>query len=191
MTHHPHLEAPILNLLPTNLSNLSILDVGCGIGEWGFLIRVKKTGVPRIIGVDIWRPHLKRLSPLMVYNGLITANASHLPFTKKCIDISLACEILEHLHKKTGCLLLKELERITKKMIIVTTPIKYPQEASSNPYERHVSEWAPREYAQSGFNTKIVYTLPKRLEIVERIVGVFLRQPPPIRLVIAWKEIEH
>jgi len=191
MSHDVHLEAPILTLLPNNLDNLSILSVGCGFGGWGFLIRVRKTGAPRIIGVDIWRPYIKRLSPLAVYNGLIMADASHLPLAEKCIDISLACEIIEHLPKKSGYLLLKELERVTKRMIIVTSPINYPQEVSINPHGKHISEWASREYAQRGFSTKIVYTLPKHLVIVDRICRMLLRRLPPPRLVVAWKEIEH
>jgi SAM-dependent methyltransferase len=100
MSHHPLLNEHILKLIPSQLDNKSILDVGCGYGEWGFLIRTRKQGSPFLIGLDIWMPYLKRLNSLTVYDLLIRAALPYIPLRQKSVNISLACEILEHLHKK-------------------------------------------------------------------------------------------
>jgi SAM-dependent methyltransferase len=73
MSHHPLLNEHVLNLLPSKIDGLVILDVGCGYGEWGFFIRTRKVGLPYMIGADIWRPHLERLCPLGIYEGLAEA----------------------------------------------------------------------------------------------------------------------
>ncbi|MEM1550798.1 MAG: class I SAM-dependent methyltransferase, partial [Candidatus Bathyarchaeia archaeon] len=146
MSHSHLLNGYVLNFLPLNLVNLIILDVGCGYGEWGLLLRKKKKGSFYLIGVDIWRPHLDKVCKICVYNDLIQVAAPKLPFKDKSINISLACEVLEHLNKEAGYELLRELERISKDKIIISTPLNWPQEEIyDNPYERHLSEWAPWE----------------------------------------------
>jgi len=156
MSHDPTLNSYILDVLPNNLDGLIVLDVGCGFGEWGFLIKTRKQGAPYIIGMDIWLPYLEKLHPLNIYNELIQADAPYVPLKSKSIDIALACEVLEHLPKGQGNILLKELERVTKKLIVISTPLNYPQkDVHGNPYERHVTEWAPDELKQLGFKVEI------------------------------------
>jgi len=44
MSHSQLLNAPVLGFLPDDLSDMVVLDVGCGFGEWGFIIRTRKHG---------------------------------------------------------------------------------------------------------------------------------------------------
>jgi ubiquinone/menaquinone biosynthesis C-methylase UbiE len=46
-----------------------------------------------------------------------------LPFKEKSIDVSLACEILENLPKHDSYLLLNELERVSRSLIICLSPM--------------------------------------------------------------------
>jgi SAM-dependent methyltransferase len=166
-----------------------VLDTGCGFGEWGFLIRTRKSGFPYLIGVDIWRSHLERLCALKVYDELIRVYVPYFPFREKSVDISLACEILEHLPKSVGYKLLRELERVSRKMIVVSTPLSWPQEEIyGNPHEKHVSEWEPQELIRYGYEVKVTdaMPLPKTLKPVDRIRRVIFRLPNP-KLVIAYK----
>ncbi|MEM2703871.1 MAG: class I SAM-dependent methyltransferase [Candidatus Bathyarchaeia archaeon] len=189
MSHSQLLNAYVLGLLPENLRNMFILDVGCGFGEWGFLIRTRKGGFPFLIGVDIWHPHLMRLRKLNVYDVLVRLKIPFLPFKEKSVDASLACEILEHIPKSEGYQLLEELERVSRKLIVVTSPLGWPQEEIyGNPYERHISEWSPRELVQLGSNVKVIdaVALPKTLKLVDKLRRTILRLPYPY-LVIAHK----
>jgi SAM-dependent methyltransferase len=191
MSHHPLLNEHVLNLLPSKIDGLVILDVGCGYGEWGFFIRTRKVGLPYMIGADIWRPHLERLCPLGIYEGLIQVKVPILPFKEKSVDVSLACEILEHLPKHDGYLLLNELERVSRSLIIVSSPMGWPQEEIyGNPYESHISEWKPEEFENLGYKVKVVdaVALPRTLKLVDRLRRAFFRLPVP-RLIIAHKTL--
>jgi len=192
MTHSPFLNSHVLGFIPDNLGDRIVLDIGCGFGEWGFLLRTRKSGSPCIIGVDIWRPHLEKLCPLKVYNEHIQVEISHIPFRKKSIDISLACEILEHLPKSVGYDLIRELERVTSEIIIISTPLNWPQEKEmyGNPYEKHISTWSPEDFIRHGYETKIIHTLTKTLEITDRIRRCIFRLPPTPRLIVARKKVK-
>lgn len=189
MIHSQLLNTHVLGLLPEDLRDMFVLDVGCGLGEWGFLIRTRKNGFPFLIGVDIWHPHLKRLRRLNIYDALVHVKIPFLPFRDKSFDVSLACEILEHLQKSSGYQLLEELERVSRRLIIVSSRFGWPQEEIyGNPYEKHVSEWYPQELVQLGYSVKIVdvVALPKTLKLVDKLRRTLLRLPYPY-LVIAHK----
>lgn len=191
MSHNQLLNVHVLGLLPDNLRDMFVLDVGCGFGEWGFLIRTRKDGSPFLIGVDIWHPHLMRLCGLNVYTALVHVRLPFLPFRDKSVDVSLACEILEHLPKSSGYQLLEEIERISRKLVIVSTPLGWPQdEIYGNPHEKHISEWHPRELVQLGYSVKVVdaVALPKTLKLVDKLRRTLLRLPHPY-LVIAHKRL--
>jgi SAM-dependent methyltransferase len=188
MSHNAFLNAQVLSLLPENLGEKAIFDAGCGFGEWGFLIRTRKSGHPHLVGLDIWRPHLSKLHKLQIYDEFVYGQIPPIPFRSKSVDISLACEILEHLPREIGLKLLADLERVTKELVIVSTPIDYPQsEIYDNPRERHVSNWSLRDFAQRNYETRLVYTLPKTLLIVDRIRRLIFRLSPPLRFIIATK----
>ena len=190
MSHNRALDLHVLDLLPHNLNKLVILDVGCGFGDWGFLIRTRKRGVPYLIGADIWLPYLKILKPLNIYDEVIRIEASRIPIKSKSVDITLACEILEHLPKKNGEILLKNIERITKKLIVLSTPLNCPQdELEGNPYQKHVTEWSLKELKNFGFQGRIVYTLPKTLRIIDRIRRLSLGLRPQPCLIVAKKRL--
>jgi len=86
---------------------------------------------------------------------------------------------------------MKELEKVTKDMIIVSAPLNIPQgEVHGNPFQRHISEWLPEDFTKFGYETKVVYMLPKTLEIADRIRRFILfRCPFPRRLIVACKRL--
>jgi len=134
---------------------------------------------------------LERLCPLGIYEGLIQVKVPILPFKEKSVDVSLACEILEHLPKHDGYLLLNELERVSRSLIIVSSPMGWPQEEIyGNPYEKHISEWKPEEFENLGYKVKVVdaVALPRTLKLVDRLRRAFFRLPVP-RLIIAHKTL--
>ena len=188
MGHAPILNTYVLNFLPEDLDNRVILDVGCGFGDWGFLIRTRKSGVLYLIGVDIWRPYLKKLCSLKVYDELIQVKLPRIPLKEKSVDISLACEILEHLPKRDGYELLRELERVTREMIVASVPLNLPQdEIHGNPFQKHISEWLPKDFARYGYEIEIVHRLPKTLRFVDKIRRFIFKLPPTPRFIVARK----
>jgi SAM-dependent methyltransferase len=91
----------------------SILDVGCGVGE--FLSFLPETY--RKVGLDISYEALTRVGALKTM-----ANVESLPFTSCSFDLVTCFEVLEHLPQRTFPQALRELERISRKYIMVSVP---------------------------------------------------------------------
>jgi SAM-dependent methyltransferase len=191
MSHLSVLDGHVLEALPKDLDDLVILDVACGLGLWGFLIRIHKSGCPYLIGIDVWRPHLAKISPLNVYDEVIQTQLPNISLKEKSVDISLACEVIEHLPTSVGYELLNRIEEITRQTIIVTTPLNFPQdEMYGNPYEKHISEWPVAVFAKLGYETRIIHTLPKTLRFADAIRTFALRLPLTPRLILTRKRLK-
>jgi ubiquinone/menaquinone biosynthesis C-methylase UbiE len=143
------------------IDGYTILDVGCGWGKWGSLIRTcwyrttegKGDTIPRLlIGVDLFLPSLKRVKLHKLYDEIVLCHAAFLPFRKNIVDVVLAIETLEHIAKSEGTRVLDELERVSKETVIVSTPNGSPYREGTlgpegfNPYDAHISKWGVKDF---------------------------------------------
>jgi ribosomal protein L11 methylase PrmA len=78
--HSPGLEPWVLGLL-RQFKPKSVLDVGCGPGFWGFILK-GYLGVPRVVGVDIDPVKVELAKMFNVYDELYV---SDIPYTVKFI----------------------------------------------------------------------------------------------------------
>jgi len=120
-----------------------ILDVGCGRGKWGYLLKADSSnevyGRLRIIrqmksknklSLDIGSGVKEfRLADITVDIDLnvspdIKADAIHLPFRSNVFDLCFFTDVIEHLPKDTELKALEEIHRVLCKggEIILTTP---------------------------------------------------------------------
>jgi SAM-dependent methyltransferase len=172
-----------------------LLDVGCGRGD--VLSQLKrmdkkdKMAGLLCIGVDIFEDYL--YSARKWYNAVILADVRYLPIRTACADIVLASDLIEHLHKKEGVLLLEDMERICRKQLIVFTPNgANPKKRleDANPWQCHKSAWKTREFAARGFTTmgvngfKLLYgercELRSTGKLVSRYLGIVAQLSKPI-----------
>jgi len=102
----------IINLIPSGVK--SILDVGCGNGA--FINRLFGK-YQRIVGLDISQEALKH-----VKTEKILGSITQLPFEEKSFDLVTSLEVLEHLSQEDFQKGILELQRISKKYIILTVP---------------------------------------------------------------------
>ena len=98
---------------------VNILDVGCGDGILEFLIKKEWPSV-KITGIDIGWKNLAVAKEKSGKLSFIEADARVLPVKNKSFDAVVCSEVLEHLDNPETCL--DELERVTRKYLIVTTP---------------------------------------------------------------------
>lgn len=143
----------------------AILDVGCGCGKWGFLVKKyfwssqngSTMSEPFVVGVDRYFPLLPELNRHRIYDLLIHADATALPFQDKSFDTVLAIELIEHLTKANGLQAFKEFERIARRCIILSTPnrkcLRDGIETLNgfNKYEAHLSWWQIRDLQSLGY----------------------------------------
>lgn len=153
----------------------SVLDVACGSGKWGYLIRScwwwtsspgQRKGPAVLVGIDIFLGYLKLVKYHRIYDHVVRCHVSRLPFRGKSFDVVIASEIIEHLDKQDGDLLLSELDRVYRKTIILTTPNWVRKRGGLettegfNPYEKHVSRWGIRRLRSRGYVVRGIGLLP-------------------------------
>lgn len=147
-----------------NVQGGSFLDVGCGHGKWGYLLRKYSDPLlPKryIAGVDLFEPHVTQLLREGVYDDVRLGDACHLPFEDKSFDSVIACEVLEHLPAGKGQVLINELKRVARQCIVVSTP-NFPCLRGGgetldgfNPHEAHQHIYSYSEFAALGFTQVI------------------------------------
>jgi hypothetical protein len=142
----------------------TILDVGSGWGRVGYFLLTNwyysknKTLLPNYsVGVDIFAPSLKRLKRHRIYDDLILCDARYLPFRAHSFQVVSATEIVEHMDKRDAFSAIKEIERVSEKTVIITTP-HYPGHRGGiqlsegfNPYERHISSISYKDFIKLGY----------------------------------------
>ncbi len=129
----------------------SILDVGCGKGEpIAFINRNKKYCV---VGVDIFKPSLSLCRKLGYHDNLILADVRNLPFEPNSFDVVICMEVLEHLSQIQGEGLLRSLESIARRQVIISSPLGgHDQDTyDGNPYQQHKYIWTASEISSLGY----------------------------------------
>jgi 2-polyprenyl-3-methyl-5-hydroxy-6-metoxy-1,4-benzoquinol methylase len=92
----------------------TVLDIGCGDGTVSNLIVAKGL---KVTGLDISPVALKYFKG----KGII-ANLDQFPFLEHSFDLVICAEVLEHLVEGVYERTLKEIERVARHYIIITTP---------------------------------------------------------------------
>jgi len=133
----------------------TILDIGCGKGEPMKFINRK--ALFKVVGVDIFQPYLMGCKKSGLYSEVVRCDVRALPFKEKSFDVVLCMALLEHLPKADGTKLIKDMEYIARKQIIIDVPRGvYEQHnvANGNPWQIHRSFWEPDELKKLGFRVK-------------------------------------
>jgi hypothetical protein len=191
MAHAPVLDRKIMELLPEDIDERGVLDVASGLGSWGYQIRTRARGAPRITGLDIWVPYIRRVCSLSIYDDMVCADARRLPFRDSSFHAILACEVLEHLRREEGADFLTELERVARRILIVTTPLgfTYQGDVNGNVHERHVSAWKKEDLEGMGYDVRVlnVLPLPRTLRMIDGMRRRIFRLPPSPKEIVAIK----
>jgi len=147
----PYVPFTALNtaLWKLDKSALSILDVGCGKGRTARSLRKRGHS---LVGIDTFYPCIVECRKTGQYSALVLGDVRSLPFKAKSFDVVWCLEVLEHQNKEEGLRLIKELETIGRRQVILSTPVGfYPRRQPDNLYEEHRSAWTQDELKQLGY----------------------------------------
>lgn len=159
------------------LQPTSILDVGVGMGQYGFLARTNlenehlfivnganamqrpKSGWKvRIDGIEAFKTYRTPVHDY-AYNHIYWDDALETLSTLNDdeYELVLAIDILEHFTTEQGIIFLNQIKRVSKNKILISTPKTFiPQEIEANPFENHRSLWSESQLREQGF----VETIP-------------------------------
>jgi SAM-dependent methyltransferase len=152
----PYLPFTALNTLWRNLDrkSVNIADIGCGEGvPAGFIRRHRHVFM---LGLDIFVPSLDRARKSSSHDQYVQADVRYLPIAEKSFDTVISMEVLEHLDRQEGINFLRDLERIARRQVIITTPVgKHEQHTlDENPHQLHKHIWEPAELIKLGYKVR-------------------------------------
>jgi SAM-dependent methyltransferase len=103
---------------------LKALDFGCGIGRQTILL--EEFGI-EAYGIDISEKAIKMAKELAVYMGfpklaerLRVYDGLKIPFEDNFFDFTISCGVLDSMHFELAKTLMKEVDRVTKKLAFIT-----------------------------------------------------------------------
>lgn len=106
--------------------------------------------------MDLEARYLNHVRKYRIYDDLVRCDIRMIPLREGCFDLVLATEVIEHLPKTEGVLLINQLKRICRKRIVLTTPNGHytqgPIEGVAT--EQHISAWSTTELRRLGFGVR-------------------------------------
>jgi SAM-dependent methyltransferase len=130
----------------------TVLDLGCG----------KSSPIQKLypkpkfsMGVDIFEKYIKISKSKKIHNKYLLCDV--LEIDKKVPPNSYECvisvDVLEHLSKLDGIKLIKKMEKIAIRKVIIFTPNGFVKQDhyDKNIYQIHKSGWKPKIFQKMGF----------------------------------------
>jgi len=191
-----------------NRSANSILDLGCGVGSPMLFINRDKQFYT--VGIDGYSQSIEQCKKDKTHTVLLCTDIRKIPHKENTFDIVMCLQVLEHLNKQDGELLLKNMEKIAKKQVIISTDInEFVQGAyDGNELQVHKYIWNVDKLQEHGFTvyglslkgfggdtgyTRKLYAFPRWVVamIIQVIVGAFVyRHPKHAGAVVCIKNLE-
>ena len=125
------------------------LDVGCGGGS-----PLRLIGVDYLAGVDGHAPSIEEARRNKTHNELHLADVLTIGahFAARRFDACIALDLIEHLTKEDGHRLLKDMETIASRRVIIFTPNGFvPQSSQEGDLQEHLSGWEVSEMRGLGY----------------------------------------
>jgi len=108
-------------VLQNNRSIDSVIDVGCGMGNFTLELANRKN-FKKIVGIDFLKDtfDIARENPKFFERVSFTeGNLIYMPFKDRSFDLAVCLNVLHHIHVDDFNLAIKELARITDKYLIL------------------------------------------------------------------------
>lgn len=142
-----------LNLLEVRrllLDCEKVLDVGCGNNS-----PLQYLGLQNLVGVDGYKPAVDSALKTGCYSRVELGDIRELgtAFPREQFDACVALDVIEHLSKDDGFKLLRSMEGIARKRVILLTPNGFlPQHRiEDGDLQEHLSGWEASEVEGLGF----------------------------------------
>lgn len=176
-----------LNLAPYIMSEIRgrrVLDVGCGAGVYGYLLRnkwqdtfpgsrqfmdfvsrdVRNDQPALLVGCDIQTENIRRVTHHRIYDDVFLASADRLPLPDNYVDTVICVEVLEHLTAAQVQVAIGEFCRVATQRVVVTVPLHSVDEKTGrdergflfglDESDNDVREWVEAETHKSSISSQ-------------------------------------
>lgn len=132
----------IVNRILSN-PNRSVLDVGCGEGKWGKLLKGK---VSRLDGIEVWEPYISRYNLSNFYDTIYNTDLREFVFDKK-YGVVIFGDVLEHMVRDDAVAALNKFKENINTVYLTIPVTVCIQEGNpcGNPFENHHYHWSDKE----------------------------------------------
>lgn len=128
----------------------TVLDVGGGDGRhWSDIWQNDQ----QVTVLDISVEDLQTARHQPYGPNVLRGHVLHLPVRDASFDLVLCASVIEHVDRDLGGDLIRELERVARRRVVILTPSGFmPQEPSiSNPWQQHLSGWVASDFQLRGY----------------------------------------
>ncbi len=129
----------------------TVLDVGCGSSSP--LGNIKKTF--RSEGIDLFGKSIASSKQLKIHDAYRIGDIRNINkwYKRKSYDAVIALDVVEHLGKKEALQLIKKMEIIARKRVVIMTPNGFHRQHTydNNPYQVHKSGWSVKDFNSLGY----------------------------------------
>ncbi len=138
-----------------------VLEVGCGKTP-----NMKWLGIRGSTGIDGYAPYLDEAKKEQLHAECVLGDVRELDqyFEPGQFDTVIALDVIEHVTKEDGLRMIRSMEKIATRRIVLFTPSGFlPQHSyENNELQEHLSGWEAKEMKQLGY--KVIGLLgPKSL----------------------------
>lgn len=128
----------------------TVLDVGCGTNSVLSLF-----GFKRLVGAEEYAPSVDKARATGTHHEIIQADARKLEnhFKPGEFDACVALNVIEHLTKQDGLLMMSSMELISAKKTVLLTPNGFLRQshAEDKDLQEHLSGWEVDEMRKLGY----------------------------------------
>jgi hypothetical protein len=140
----------LLNTMRRHLAGCSsCLDIGCGPHSPVRLLRFSRS-----TGLEAHPPALEEARRNRTHTEVAAVSATELggKFAAGEFDCCVALDLIEHLTPADGLVLIREMERIARKRVLIFTPNGFLEQRSvDGDLQEHLSGWTPEQMRELGF----------------------------------------
>lgn len=195
MSHNHILNKPILTMIKENEKDInSILDVACGYGQYGLLLRVINDYKGKIHTFDLYEPYIDRLADLSIYNYLYRKDVNHWIQTVDLseYDLYIVGDLIEHLTREEGLRIIEKMKEA--KRVIITTP-----NATAKNYKKrcgywdgndllfHTSGFTPSDFKDYKVEVFDLMHIPRQLKLIYKIRELLTGNPIGEQEILAYR----
>lgn len=163
----------------------TVIDIGCGDG---YIMKWVSFGRGYdIYGIEIDSKSITRARNLDLYKDIYKQNLITGSLPKRKFDVVLCSQVVEHLPKAEGLKLIKKIERLALKRVIVATTngfIEYDHGPSKSLFDKHRSGWEVDDFVSCGYKV-----LGHGLKWIYQPLGIKKSLPPfftPLLFLISY-----